>query len=304
MKEYYHYYGASLSVKVCRDYSINQLEVLNFAVKDLGIKHFRLMSYWDEIEPNIGQYNFADLDEQFRLLEKLGAKISLSIGIKQPRWPECHAPKWTNKITQPQKEEALLSFIELVIKRYKNSPALLNYQLENEALLKNFGDCPNHIYSRSLLKKELSLVKQIDPKRNIIMSVSNNWGLPILGPLPDIFGFSLYRIMHRNGKYHRSIFPVWWYKLRAKVITFYTKKPVLIHELQLEPWGPNANHEMNANEQAHSMSLSQLQSNLIFARKTKLYPIYFWGLEWWYVKSKQDNSFKKNLIEVIKINEL
>ncbi len=43
-------FGASLSIKVCRDYDIDDLKVIKYAVQELGITNFRLMSYWEEIK--------------------------------------------------------------------------------------------------------------------------------------------------------------------------------------------------------------------------------------------------------------
>ena len=131
------------------------------------------------------------------------------------------------------------------------------------------------------------------------MSLSNNWGFPILGPFPDIFGISLYRVSYSNGKYSRSIFPVWWYKLRARIVRLYSKKPVFIHELQAEPWGPRANHEMERAEQLKSMNIKQLETNINFARKTNLYPVFLWGLEWWYA-NKNDHEFVARLKDIFK----
>ncbi len=286
------YLGASLSIKVCRDYNIDDLKVIKFAVNSLGIKHFRLMSYWDEIEKVPGTYDFEYLDKQFRRLEKLGGKVTLAIGKRQPRWPECHMPEWALILDKDEWYKRLFIFIRKVVERYKNSPSLISYQLENEALLKAFGDCKDGDYSRKRLKKELNLIKKIDKNHPVIMSLSNNWGLPILGPFPDIFGFSLYRIIYKKGKYRKSIFPLWWYKLRAALIKVYTKKSVFIHELQAEPWGPRANHEMSKAEQLKSMNIRQIHQNIKFAKKANLQPIYLWGLEWWFVTYKNSKKIR------------
>jgi hypothetical protein len=291
-------FGASLSVKVCRDYAIDDLKVIKYAFNELGIKNFRLMSYWDEIETTPEKYNFEYLDKQFRLIENLGGKVSLAVGKRQPRWPECHIPSWALIQTNKEWYDKLYLFLETTVERYKNNPALLSYQLENEALLKEFGNCKDGDYNRERLKKELSIIKALDKKHPVIMSLSNNWGFPVFGPFPDIFGFSLYRINYGQGKYTRSLFPAWWYKLRASIIKLYSGKKALIHELQTEPWGPKANHEMSVPEQFESMSLDQLSGNIQFAKKTELYPIYLWGLEWWfYLNSEKFNNIIKKAIK-------
>src|SRR4051812_32096004 len=62
----------------------------------IGVKHFRLVSYWSDMEQTPGRYDFSQLDWQFKKAEARHAKIVLTVGLRQPRWPECHAPNWAN----------------------------------------------------------------------------------------------------------------------------------------------------------------------------------------------------------------
>src|SRR5690606_28996029 len=110
---------------------------------DLEVKNLRLVSYWNKIEQEQGVYAFDELDRQFKQAEEVNAKISLAICMRQPRWPECHAPQWALDLPKDKRQENLLTFLEQVVNRYKNSPALKSYQLENEALLHAFGECPD-----------------------------------------------------------------------------------------------------------------------------------------------------------------
>ena len=108
---------------------------------DIGVRHFRLVSYWNAGEPQPGQYDFSTLDWQFKKAEQAHAKVSLSLGLRQPRWPECHLPDWARQQSQQQWQTELQQYIQAVIERYKDSPALDSYQLENEYFLKGFGNC-------------------------------------------------------------------------------------------------------------------------------------------------------------------
>jgi hypothetical protein len=67
---------------------------LNAIFSDLKIRHIRLVSYWKDIETSPGEYDFSKLDWQFDMANKYGAKVSLAMGMRQPRWPECHEPSW------------------------------------------------------------------------------------------------------------------------------------------------------------------------------------------------------------------
>src|SRR6185437_2796432 len=73
---------------------------------DLHIRHFRLVSYWSDIERSKGTDDFSELDWEFSQAAARGAKITLAIGLRQPRWPECHMPDWATSepksVWQPQ----------------------------------------------------------------------------------------------------------------------------------------------------------------------------------------------------------
>src|SRR5690606_23979872 len=93
--------------------------------------------------------------------EDANATVSLAIGLRQPRWPECHMPKWAESQTKEQWYPQLKVFMTEVMQRYKDSPSLDSYQLENEFFLDVFGICPD--FSRDRLIDEAKLVKQVDP---------------------------------------------------------------------------------------------------------------------------------------------
>lgn len=292
-----HKWGATLSSKECRAWDVDIYKLLSLAVDELNIRQFRIMGYWDEIEAARGQYNFKNLDKLLNLANKKGAKVSLCLGLRQPRWPEVHEPDWANKLRiagptpnpSPEREGSsgydiwmtkLNQFIAEVVKRYKNHPAIDSWQLENEALNRNFGI--NGDFNRKRLRDELSLVKALDKKHPVIMSTSNSFALPIRRPRPDYFGFSWYTVQFKNGRYSQSFFGPLHYVLRGWTIRLLTGRPVFIHELQCEPWGAKANTEMDLEEMNASMDTSRLKFNLNSAKKSKLRPYFLWGLEWWY----------------------
>lgn len=140
--------------------------------------------------------------------------------------------------------------------------------------------------SRTRLQREYRLLKQLDYARPIIMSTSNGWGVPVRAPRPDVVGFSYYLRVYKRGKYRNTIQSPWLHALRRLFIW----KPVFIHELQLEPWGPKAIWEMDLTEQTKSMNLEQITYNIREAKRTGLYPIDLWGAEWWYWRKEQGDD--------------
>jgi hypothetical protein len=156
--------GASFIPDYASSLGLDPQQTLDAMLNELGVRHLRLTSYWSTAEATQGTYDFSQLDWQFAKAEKAGAKVSLSVGLRQPRWPECHAPSWVDT-TQPSSQwhPQLENYITEVVKRYQNSPALESYQIENEFFLRGFGEC--HNFERERLVREYNLVKKLDPDR-------------------------------------------------------------------------------------------------------------------------------------------
>jgi Glycosyl hydrolases family 2, TIM barrel domain len=280
-------YGVSFSAKQCRNFDIGVQETLQWLL-DSGWQRFRLMSYWNEHEKVQGTYNFRELDEQIKLIATYGGEVSLCLGVKQPRWPEYHWPKWAKALSPDERTTALLQYIEAVVERYKNNKTITSWQLENEALLKGFGESIQ--VDRKRLRAEYELVQKLDGSRPVIMSTSNGWGIPARKPRPDIIGFSYYPIMFQKGKYRTTIQKPWLHKARKTIIQKILRKDVFIHELQLEPWGPTAIWKMNIAEQDKSMGVQHIAKNITLAKKINAYPIDIWGAEWWYWRLKKHDD--------------
>lgn len=282
-------FGATFSPYYAKYFGLDPKQTLNAVINDLGIKQLRLVSYWDAGEPKEGSYNFKDLDWQFAMAEKAGAKISLAIGLRQPRWPECHMPPWAMNMPMSKWEPKLIAYMQAVIDRYKNSPALDSYQLENEFFLKVFGECPD--FSRDRLEREAAFVKQADPNHPLIITRSNNaLGLPLGQPQPDEFGVSVYkRVWDKTitKRYFEYPFPAWFYASLAGYGKILTGKDLMIHELQTEAWLPDTGqYSMNdissIPEQNKSLDAARLKDRLDYGAATGMRTIYVWGVEWWY----------------------
>ena len=276
--------GVSFSEKRSKemglDWQANYLALLD----DLKIRNYRLMSYWDLHEPVRGQYDFSTLDWQIEEAGKRGAKVSLAIGLRQPRWPECHQPEWANKLTGGDWKQAMYTYIETVVKRYENNPTVINWQLENEGVNEWFGECDKPDVQR--LIEEYSLVDKLSAKP-IWMSLSDQHGLPFNAPIPDKFGYSVYRVVwsEKTWPYRGYLIyptPIWYHKLRAVAIKLITGRDIFIHELQLEPWGNKDTLQLSREEQDISMAPARIKDNLLFAREIGAKEIYTWGGEWWY----------------------
>ncbi len=296
--------GTTFIPDYAQSFGLDPKQTLTAILGDLGMKQLRLVSYWDQVEPTPGHYDFSTLDWEFALAQKYGARVDLSIGLRQPRWPECHVPSWVdlsndNKSTwEPQ----LYDFMKAVVNRYKASPALGGYELENEYFLKVFGQCTN--FDRSRLVSEFEMVKRLDPSHPVIVSRSDNWvGVPVGQPTPDEFAISVYKRVWDATFTHRYFeypLPPWFYAALAGDEELVSGKDMIIHELQAEPWTPNGLEitQISTAEMAKSMNANILQKRIKYGEDTGMRTIDLWGAEWWYwMKVKNHDSSDWNVVK-------
>ena len=286
-------FGVSFIPAYAESLGIDPKQTMDALLEDLGVRHFRLVSYWNQHEPVRGNYDFSVLDWQFEKAEKYNAKISLSIGLRQPRWPECHMPAWAAGQPKEQWQPQLEKYMAAIIHRYKDSPSLESYQLENEYFLKSFGHCPD--FSRQRLVEEFGLVKKLDPHTPVIMSRSNNF--PVLAlrePRPDIYAASVYKRVWSPpiGRYFEYPLPAWYYAGVAGMQKIFTGKDTIIHELQAEPWPPNGQGitATSVAEQNKSFDAKRFKDRIELGRASGMPEAFLWGGEFWYYRMVHDND--------------
>ena len=292
--------GTTFVSDYAQSFGLDPKETLNAILGDLKLKQIRLVSYWKYIEPTPGAYDFSGLDWQFAMANQYGAKVSLAIGLRQPRWPECHQPAWALAEPKSQWQPQLYKFMKVVVDRYKNNPALESYELENEFFMEVFGTCTD--FDRSRLVAEFKMVKAWDPSRPVVISRSNNWiGIPIGQPTPDQFGISVYKRVWDKSLTHRYFeypLPAWFYASLAGWEQILSGRDMIIHELQAEPWPPTDIHQASLQEQYKSMDAKRLKDRIAYGEATGMRTIALWGAEWWYfVKTKQNDPSVWNVVK-------
>lgn len=285
-------WGVNFSQKQAENLGLDWKETYLAFFNDLGAKNIKIAVYWDLIEKEEGKYNFEDLDWQIKKAEEKGVKLLLAIGQKTPRWPECHEPKWIKIQKSNIKNQKLLEYIGTIVERYRNSTAIWAWQVENEPFFP-FGECPKP--DENLLKKEIELVRTLDPqKRPVVISDSGEGSFWLrTAKLGDIVGVTLYRkVWSRElGIYLNYPFPPVFYWRKAQLVKKFFNKDVINVELQAEPWGPKASQDLTKEEREKTMSLEKFKENIEFAKKTGLKEFYLWGGEWWYwLKTKQNDK--------------
>lgn len=276
-------FDASYAESLGLDWKKTYLSLLN----EVGMDHLRLVAFWNLIEPEEGRFDFSVLDFQMIEAQKRGVGITLAVGRRLPRWPECHEPEWVQRQNDQDQRQKLLKYIEKVVDRYKENQALEYWQVENEPFVGFFGECPK--LDRSFLKREIENVAALDPSHPILLTDSgeiSTW-FPISG-LGENLGISMYRKIF-DANYtklylsYRPFFPQWYYRIKAN---FYKNlgwlEEIFVSELQAEPWGRHPLTEISLEEQYRTLSPDQLRYNIAFARSTGFDRIYLWGAEWWF----------------------
>ena len=257
---------------------------------EMGVRNLKIGTYWDYHEWKPGEYHFNELDWQIQEAEKRNAEIILVIGMKTIGWPECHLPEWAKKLSKEDQQASILKYLEQMVLRYKDSKAIKYWQVENEPFFP-FGECPWK--DKAFLKKEIDLVRSLDPTRKIIISESGEFPLWFkAAKYGDIVGTTMYKKVWFNdlNSYITYPFPAVFYKRKAMLIKALFGKEVINVEFQAEPWGPALIYHLTLEEQKKSMDLERFKKNIKFARKTGIDEFYFWGAEWWYWMKENQNQ--------------
>jgi hypothetical protein len=291
-------FGATFSKKFCEELGLNWQEVYAAVLDDLKIRDLRLPAYWDEIEHVEGVYDFSDLDYMVKEAGSREARIIITLGRRQPRWPECHSPAWNNKKTPEESEASILRIIEATVNRYKDNNHIVYWQIENEAFLDTFGVCPP--LNRSFLESEIALVRSLDDRKIMITASGELSSWKNEGQLGDIFGTTMYRVVYdKMFGFVRYPIPASFYRLKANLANIDYDRAVII-ELQTEPWV--AKGKMNYLTQAEvdrSMSIEQFKANLQYAINVDFKQTYVWGVEWWYFQKLYGNPEYWNIAKIL-----
>jgi beta-galactosidase len=103
---------------------------------DAGFKDVRIFIMWTHVEPQLNKWDFDVYDWMFEACEKYGLRLQVTLNANQPAY---HYGKeyWGSIHSHAIFSDELIKipaakYIEKVVERYKNSPALDNWWLMNE----------------------------------------------------------------------------------------------------------------------------------------------------------------------------
>ena len=284
-------YGVTFSAQHATEIGLDWREVYIATLDELGVRHLRIPTYWTQIEPTQDAYSWESLDFQIAEAEKRDASVILAVGRRLPRWPECHVPEWAKELSWQEQQQEILAQIEATVLRYRESPAVAYWQVENEPFLTAFANEHCGWLDEDFLDREIALVRGLD-SRSIILTDGGNFGA-WFGAYrrADMFGTSMYLYFWRPevGAF-RTILPVAYYRAKTNLVSLLLgKKPVFLSELSLEPWLAADINDVPMVEQEERMSLEKMDEIIAYAARSSYGLQYVWGVEWWFWMKERGN---------------
>lgn len=299
--------GTTFSQLQCRYLDLDYKETFQ-SISSMGFDYIRLCAYWNEIEPVAQQYDFSILDWLIEQSSNHSMKIVLAVGMKAPRWPEFHFPRWieeafdTSQANQPLDSdtalrEHALKYLERLIDHTKDA-VISFWQVENEALNKP-GVASGRYLSQAFIQQEIDLVKRISGSNNKILLTNSVSMLPFGNddknavtaslPLADAIGLNVYTKVPLNESLYMEAYPFFWKKLaewQAEIVG--NGKEAWVAEAQAEPWEW---HKLVATDKSNYPSTSPEAATELVLRLGNLGydTILLWGCEYWYWQMKHGN---------------
>lgn len=81
-------FGTTFSEPYALSLGLDPTTAFRAITRDVGLRIVRLCTYWDSTEPEHGRFDFHSLDWQIDAATEAGLDIILTVGQKDPRWPE------------------------------------------------------------------------------------------------------------------------------------------------------------------------------------------------------------------------
>lgn len=278
-------YGMSFNTPYARELGLDWQETYDAILDELGVRHLRLAAHWPMVEPRDGEYNFTELDYQLDRAEEVGADVVFAVGRRLPRWPECHIPAWAADMSWEEQQAEILEYMEVVMTRYKDHPAIVYWQAENEPFLEIFAFEHCGETDEPFLQEQIALMRSIDDSRPILVTDSGNLGTwHRAWRNGDAFGTSVYvHFWNPELGQFRTVLPPWFYRAKGNLMALiYGQQETFLIELSAEPWLIAPITEVDVETQFSRMNMEKFEDILAYAEATYFEKQYLWGAEWWY----------------------
>ena len=278
-------YGVSFNTPYAEELGLNWKEAYLAILNELGVKHLRLAAHWNMVEKKKDTFDFSATDFQVSEAAKHNADVIFAVGRRLPRWPECHVPVWAKDMSWEEQKKELRAYITEVVTRYKGSPAITYWQVENEPYLGVFANEYCGDLDEAFLEEEIALVRSLDGTRPILVTDSGNLGT-WRGAYKngDAFGTSVYVYFWNPdlGQF-KTLLPPAFYRMKENVMRLvYGDKKTFLIDLSAEPWLLEPIVDVPIDVQYSRMDEAKFNEILEYAKETRYDTQFLWGAEWWY----------------------
>src|SRR2546430_6566124 len=287
------------------------------AFKRLEAMHFRvirLSSYWDQVDKD----GYHQLDWLMNEAQRARQPIALTVGMKALGWPEFYVPTSVKDLTSLNQGQdaasdsslraATLAFVEATVLRYRDNPALVAWQIENEPF--NRAGPQRLWIDAEFLRDEITSVRRLDRHhRPLIVNAFSHFNLvfdqasarqgfdlrqwlgfdadsaerdslAVLSP-GDVLGLDVYTAIGYQflGQDHLSRADGDWPDRLARVRELAKRqgKQAWITEAQAEPW-ESAADTYTKPKSTNPAAIRSLFENL---KDAGYGTVLFWGSEYW-----------------------
>jgi hypothetical protein len=147
----------------------------------------RLPVYWESVEPTPDSLDFSSIDDLLNVVDEHNqvtsrqTRVVLTMGARNFLYPELHEPAWAGPREQPylneaQTEAAYRAYFDGSVLRYRDSPLLYAWQVENEPLdFVGNAITGDDLIDVAQLSWEVDEVHQLDPGRTVVLTSFDGW---------------------------------------------------------------------------------------------------------------------------------
>ena len=112
-------WGVTFSPDYARYLGLDAGQAYHAVLDDLNARAIRLPLYWDEIEKTPGKYDWSDIDWYVWDAAQHHVAITLVLGERTSRWPECRIPAWAS--TDDVRNKALVAYVGAAVDHFKGN---------------------------------------------------------------------------------------------------------------------------------------------------------------------------------------
>ena len=298
-------FSPETSVWAGRDPEQDLRELLEATQPDL----VRLPVYWDDVQPLPDLLDYDSIDGLLAVVvdhnraAQRPTRVVLTVGARNFLYPELHEPDWAGPREQPflddaQGGDAYRQYFDASIVRYRTSPLLYAWQVENEPFdqVGNEETGTDQI-SASQIEWEVGEVHRLDPAHQAVVTTYNGLNVYVdllnlyvppefLGvtydghpqaalDAADALGLDLY-VDGPNVPYRHLATIYVREQWKQEILHFWAKraakqgKPLWLAEMQAQPW-----------QDSDTFKPKDLLASAVDYRQENLQVVLMWGVETW-----------------------